>query len=144
MPDFFEHTRTEWSKKHRTEGGGELLTKQADKDACDINLIVKNYGTSGQFANVNPLVPRYQDNTAVVDLITARNTWNDAMESFMTLPADVRALANNDPVQFLEMLTDEGAVAALKERGLPFQEEQKSNIESLLEKVVENTTKTPA
>lgn len=139
--NYWEMTRREWSDLHGTEGGGEMLTKQADKDAADINIIVRTYGTSNQFANVNPIEPRYQDNTAVVDLIEARNLVQQAEQDFLTLPAEVRALANNDPVQFLEMLTDEGAVEALKARGLPIKETPpKSSVESLLERVVENTT----
>lgn len=141
MKTYFECTPREWSDLHGTEGGGEMLTKQADKDSADINIIVRTYGTSGQFANVNPIEPRYQDNTAVVDLIEATNRVNEAREQFMSLPAHVRALANNDPIQFLEMLTDEGAFEALKAAGLPVKEvEPKGSVETLLEKVVENTT----
>ena len=137
-----KYTEKEWSDLHGTEGGGEQLTKQADKDAADINIIVRTYGTTGQFANVNPITPRYQDNSEVIDLIEARNLVNKAEREFMTLPAEVRALANNDPAQFLAMMTDEDAVQALVKRGLPIKEaEAKSLTDSLLEKVVANTTK---
>lgn len=141
MKNYWESTAKEWSDQNATDGGGPMLTKQADKDAADINIIVRTYGQTGQFANTIPYEPRYQDNTAVVDLIEARNMWNEAMDQFMTLPADVRALADNDPVKFLEMMTDENAVEALKAKGLPVKEAPpKSSVESLLEKVVENTT----
>lgn len=133
-------TEREWSDRHKTKGGGKMLTKQADKDAADINIIVANYGTTGAFAKVNPVEPRYQDNTAVVDLIEARNTWNQAVEDFNTLPADVRAMAHNDPVVFLRMLTDEDQVKALKNAGLPVKEPTpKPAVETLLEELVKNT-----
>lgn len=136
------YTAKEWSDLHLHETGGEMLTKQADKDSADINLIVKTYGTSGQFAHVNPLEPKYQDNTAVLDLIEAKNLVNQAEQDFMKLPADVRFLANNDPIQFLNMMTDEGAVAALKAKGLPVKDVEIDRVADLLEKVVANTTKT--
>lgn len=141
MKTYFEMTPREWSDLHATEGGGEQLTKQADKEACDINIIVKSYGTSNQFANVNPIPPRYQDNTAVVDLITARNEWNAAVEQFESLPANVRALADNDPIKFIQMLGDKENVEAFKKMGLPFEEEKPTPAtEVLLQKLVENTT----
>lgn len=144
MKTYFEMTPREWSDLHGTEGGGDQLTKQADKEACDINVIVKSYGTSNQFANVNPITPRYQDNTGVVDLITARNEWNKAVEDFQTLPANVRALADNDPIKFLEMLTVKENVEAFKAMGLPFVEEKPTPAtEVLLQKLVENTTPKP-
>lgn len=136
-----EMTAKEWSQLHGTPGGGRQMTKQADKEASDINIIVRNYAQTGQFARVNPITPRYQDNTAVTDLIEAKNLWDRAEEEFMTLPPDVRALADNNPVRFLQMMTDESTVEALKAKGLPVKEAPpKSSVESLLEKVVENTT----
>lgn len=143
--DYFTVTPAEYSKKHGTPGGGVQLTKQADKEAADINVIVRNYGTSGQFAHINPIEPRYQDNTAVTDLIEARNLWNEAVAHFETLPADVRAMANNDPIQFIEMTTDPNAMELLKKKGLPVKEPvDKTLTESLLEKLVANTNKETA
>jgi len=121
------------NRQFDTPGGGEALTKQADKDSADINIIVKTYGTSNEFANVNPMTPRYQDNTEVMDLIQAKNLWNEAVSEFEKLPAEVRALANNDPIVFLDMLTDEDAVAALKKRGLPIKEVEPPDARTLLE-----------
>jgi len=103
-------------------GGGEMLTKQSEKDAADINLIVKNYGRTGVFANINPIEPRYQDNQHVTDLFEARELVRQVEADFAKLPAEIRLLAENDPFRFNEMLTDEGAVAALKAAGLPVKE----------------------
>lgn len=141
MKTYFDMTPKEWSDLHGTEGGGEQLTKQADKDAADINIIVKTYGTSGQFANVNPLQPRYQDNTGVLDLIAAKNLWNEAEKNFNELPAEVRALANNDPIQFMEMMTRADDVEMLKKMGLPVAEVQPTpKVETLLETLIEKVT----
>jgi len=127
------------NRKTDHPGGGEMLTKQADKDSADINIIVRTYGTSNQFGNVNPNSPLYQDNTQVVDLIEATNLVNAAREEFMNLPAEVRALANNDPIQFLEMVHQEDTRKALIERGLPI-EEKRPGVEELLSTLVANTT----
>lgn len=142
MKQPYEMTLEEKYAYNRTTdhpGGGEMLTKQADKDAADINIIVRTYGTSNQFANVNPNSPMYQDNTTVPDLIEATNLVNAAREEFMNFPAEVRALANNDPIQFLQMLHQEDTRKALIERGLPI-EPKLATINDLLEKVVVNTT----
>ncbi|WNK14757.1 MAG: internal scaffolding protein [Microvirus sp.] len=125
------------ARLYDSPGGGELLTKQSEKDAADINLIVKTYGRTGAFANVNPIEPRYQDNTGVVDLVDAYQLVREAQDQFDSLPAEVRALADNNPIRFAEMLTDEGAVAALKAVGLPIKEKPAPTVESLLEGIHE-------
>lgn len=96
-----------------------MLTKQSEKEAADINKIVAAYGKSGVWTNVNPLEPRYQDNTYVTDLLAAHNLIQEANEQFYSLPAEVRSLAENNPIKFAEMLTDEGAVAMLEQLGAP-------------------------
>ena len=52
--NYYDYTPKEWSDLHAIDCGGPSLTKQADKDAADINIIVRTYGTSNQFGNVNP------------------------------------------------------------------------------------------
>lgn len=103
-------------------GGGEIMTKQDQRDATDINLIVANF-TRGQFpAYVNSKVPKYGDFTMSTDLAANFQAVKDAEREFMQLPPKVRELCGNDPVTFLEVLADEGGRAALEAAGLTFGE----------------------
>lgn len=103
-----------------TPVGTRSRTKQANRAETDINMMVARYKKTGSFgANINPRQPTYGDVSHAVTLEEAFQVVADAQKSFMTLPAQVRALAENDPVTLLEMLADEGATAALVEAGLP-------------------------
>ena len=104
--------------------GDQVITKQSMKDTVDINRIVARQGQTGLWDHLNPRTPTYGDVSGAVSLQEAFEQARDANESFMELPAQVRALANNDPVQFLAMLADEEATQALVEAGLPIVEPQ--------------------
>jgi len=103
------------------EVGTRSRTKQANRNETDINLMVARYKKTGVFANLNPMQPRYGDFSAAVTLEEAYHQVAEANRQFMTLPAQVRALAQNNPVMLLEMLADEGATAALVKAGLPIE-----------------------
>lgn len=92
---------------------------QAAKDECDVNLIVANYNRTGMLP-VMQREPTYGDFSDALELADAIKLVRQAEEEFMDLPANIRALANNDPVTFREMLADEGAVKALEAAGLRF------------------------
>jgi len=102
-------------------------TWQAAKDECDVNLIIANYNRTGLLGHVNPKQPMYGDFSEALQLQEAIALVRGAESEFMQLPAHIRAMANNDPVTFLEMLADEGAVAALKAAGMPIQEPGKGD-----------------
>lgn len=99
--------------------GGRTRTKQANRNETNINLMVARYKKTGMFQNLNPREPKYGDFSEATSLEEAFNRVKEAERSFMQLPAQVRALAQNDPVTLLEMLADEGATAALVKAGLP-------------------------
>lgn len=102
-----------------TEGGGEEITIQSERDNCDINLIVRRHAQTGMWTHLNPRQPHYGDFTGAKDLHAAIEQVREATENFAELPAAVRAAANNDPVQFLEMCADEAAFDHLVDEGLP-------------------------
>lgn len=102
--------------------GTRSRTKQANRAETDINLMVARYKKTGVFSHINPRIPKYGDFSEAVQLEDAFNRVQQANREFMSLPAQVRALAQNDPVIFLEMLADEGGVAALKAAGLPLKD----------------------
>jgi len=99
--------------------GTRSRTKQANRNETNINLMVNRYKKTGMFQNINPREPKYGDFSEAVTLEEAFQRVKEAERSFMALPAQVRALAQNDPVVLLEMLADEGATAALVKAGLP-------------------------
>ena len=100
-------------------GDPEKQAKQEFRESCDINNIVRRYGSRGQFDHIETRSPMYGDFTASVDLGDAYRTIESAEEEFYSLPASVRKAADNDPVKFLQMLHDEAKVQELVDAGLP-------------------------
>lgn len=100
---------------------GPSRTKQAPAEETDINFIVKRH-TQGARVPLNPRTPHYGDFSKAVDLTAAHELWAAAEDDFMSLPADVRTAANNDPVRFLEMLASEQDTQELIDAGLAVEE----------------------
>lgn len=96
---------------------GESLTKQADKDRCDINRIINGYQKTGVITHSNSAQPSYGDATGV-DFQDAMNLVISAENAFMELPAAVRKRFGNDPAQFLEFTSNEANLEAMYEMGL--------------------------
>jgi len=90
------------------------LTKQSMKDECDINFLVKRYEAAGQIPA--PLrVPQYGDFLEVKDFTSAMQAVVEARESFMAMPAELRARFHNDPQELLEFVAvPENAAEAVK------------------------------
>lgn len=80
-------------------------TQQHFAAECDINTIVERFGLTGQLPEVVKL-PMSGDFTGVTDFQSALNAVIEARESFMELPADVRARFSNDPQRLLEFVAD--------------------------------------
>jgi len=99
--------------------GSETRTKGSHKDATDINLIVKRHAQTGLWDHLAPKHPHYGDFSQAQDLHTQIAAHDAALEDFMTLPASVRSVCNNDPVELLELLATEEGFTELIEAGLP-------------------------
>lgn len=97
--------------------GSETKVIQSAKDECDINTIVRNFGITGQLPP-NTRVPRYGDFSEVTDYRSAMQAVREAEESFMAMPARVRAQFDNDPQKFLEFVENPANGDALVELGL--------------------------
>lgn len=83
------------------------LTKQSEKDACDVNRIMAKYKSSGVLDHVASATSRnFLDVSEVVDYQTALNTVQRAEDAFFSLPAKVRSRFHNDPHQLLVFLRD--------------------------------------
>lgn len=84
----------------------ESLAQQHFKEECDINEIVRRFGLTGEMPE-NFRAPVYGDFTGVVDFQTGMNAVVQAQESFMSMPAEVRARFANDPQRLMEFLADD-------------------------------------
>lgn len=103
-------------------------TKQAFKDQCDINKILERWNQGQQITHINPKQPLYGDFTEAIDLQDSIDRVNLAQDAFAKLPAAVRSWANNDPVQFLELVMDPKNEEALVEMGLIDKPVQQPNL----------------
>lgn len=93
------------------------LAKQAFKDECDINTIVRNFGLSYEIPSSFRL-PSYGDFTGVNTFEEAVNVIAAANEQFDLLPADVRARFANNPVDFVEFCSNADNAEELYNMGL--------------------------
>ena len=90
---------------------------QSQAEEADINTIVRRFGITGQMpANVR--APTYADFDDVVDFQSAQNAIIQARDSFMRLPAGIRARFDNDPGAFVDFCSDEGNRDELVKLGL--------------------------
>jgi len=105
--------------KVATTNNERSRTKQEGRRDADVNTIVNTYKRTGIWANVNPRQPTWGDVSQKLELEVALELVNKANAEFMTLPAHVRALAQNSPTRLLEMLADPAQVEVLKAAGLP-------------------------
>lgn len=100
--------------------GDPGLTKAEFQDECDINKLMERYEKTGLINNVNKSVPVYLDlgDASALDLMSAMNTLNAAEAAFNSLPAQVRAVFENDPMSFVAFAEDEANKDQLREWGL--------------------------
>lgn len=105
-----------------TEGGAD----QSHRDLVDINSVIARFRATGMLDHVSRRQPLYADVSDAADLHTQLNRVRLAEARFAALPARVRSVANNDPVQFLEMLADEHGTQLLVDAGLQIEPEGES------------------
>jgi phage internal scaffolding protein len=92
-------------------------TKQSFRDECDINNILKQFNVTGQLP-VGSVQPQYGDFSGITDYQSALNAVMAAQDSFLQLPAKVRAKFDNDPALFVEFASDEAHKDEMKALGL--------------------------
>lgn len=98
----------------------ESKTQQHLADEADINTIVGRFLKTGIMPPVRT-PPTYADFEDVTDFQEAMDAINRAKESFMALPAAVRATFQNDPGKFVDYVDhcfDTGDLNPLREMGL--------------------------
>lgn len=92
-------------------------TKQSFAEECDINNIVERFGLTGELPT-DVRMPQYADFEESVDYHSAMNAVVAARESFMTMPAHIRARFGNDPGAFVEFCSDSSNYDEAKKLGL--------------------------
>jgi phage internal scaffolding protein len=96
-------------------------TKQSFRDECDINHILRQFNVTGQLP-VGSVQPQYGDFSGITDYQSALNAVMAAQDSFLQLPAKVRAKFDNDPALFVEFASDEANRDEMKALGLLHEE----------------------
>lgn len=92
-------------------------TKQAFKDECDINTIIKRFLRTGQLDLANKLEPRYGDCTGI-EFQAACEKVAAAKSLFAELPAALRNRFDNEPAKFLDFVHDDRNIDEARELGL--------------------------
>jgi phage internal scaffolding protein len=93
------------------------LTKQSFRDECDINNILFKFNVTGQLP-VGSVQPQYGDFSGITDYQSALNAVMAAQDSFLALPAKLRAKFGNDAAAFVEFASDEANKDEMKALGL--------------------------
>lgn len=96
---------------------GVSLAVQSYRDDVDINKIVKRMEKGQMLDNIRN-DGRFEDVSKYTDLADAIIKVQEANELFMDIPAEVRSRFNNDPVELVEFLQDEGNRKEAEELGL--------------------------
>lgn len=92
--------------KVQLASGQPSRAMQSFKDECDINNILRRYQKTGLISHVQRFQGKYSDLSSVPDYHQAMQIVLDANEAFDSLPSTVRKACNNDPVQFLQLVSD--------------------------------------
>lgn len=106
-------------ERHRVQhpGGGESRVKSADAHRVDLVAMVERMTrvNAKRAGGKQLMFGNFED---AVDLHTHMNRVREVEHDFMELPAKVRKACENDPVRFLEMVSDPEQRHALEELGL--------------------------
>ena len=84
----------------------ETLAQQQFRDECDINTILDRFGVTGMVPT-NVRQPLAVDFIEATDYQSALNALMEAEQSFMEMPAKIRAEFDNDPGRFIEFFERE-------------------------------------
>ena len=85
---------------------GESLTQQHFAKEADIKTIIRKHDRTGIISHVARGIAEYGDYSEVNEYREALDMVNSANESFAELPAELRAMFENDAGAFFEFATD--------------------------------------
>nr|QJB21637.1 MAG: internal scaffolding protein [Microvirus sp.] len=112
--------RSAYSKKLKTTISfppSSPHTRQEFKDECDINNIMAQYLTTGEFFHINETAPQYLDCTGE-DFRASMDYIAGAFSMFEELPSKIRIQFDNDPAEFLDFCSQEKNRPELAAMGL--------------------------
>lgn len=92
-------------------------TKQAHKDECDINWIVKKFHNTGTLEHARKYEAQYGFATSE-DFHTSMNIITRANEMFEELPSHIRTEFRNDPAEFLDYVHNPDNIQDMIQMGL--------------------------
>lgn len=93
------------------------LAQQQFLEESDINTLVERFHLTGEMPQLTTL-PAYADYEGIFDFQSAMNTIRAAQETFMTLPAKLRARFHNEPQEFLDFCNDPENLEEARKLGL--------------------------
>lgn len=99
----YNYDRDEVSKNTALVFNDESLAQQQFKDENNINLMIRKYGVL-PVQDVN--WGEFDATVIPQDFHEIQNSLKAAEDAFMTIPAEVRAQVDNDPVRFLAMVDE--------------------------------------
>lgn len=102
----FQHAYSEPFRGSDLECKDPSLAQQQFKDDVDINVLLERFQVTGVMPQ-GVVMPSYGDFSAVMDFRSAQEALRRAKDSFMELPAKLRARFENDPQQLMDFLADE-------------------------------------
>ncbi|AXL14423.1 internal scaffolding protein [Microviridae sp.] len=109
----------------KSQRAGKKFTQPSKTDKTgarnhQVTDILANYRAHGTRPRVTRSKPLYGDFTSARDLQSQKESFQDAQANFDALPAEVRRVAGNDLINFMEMIEDptEEGMIALAEAGL--------------------------
>lgn len=105
--------------KYRYKSNAPTLTEQAHKDSTDINKIIEKYKRTGVMEHIARTQPKY-DVATPYDYHEAMNVIANANSEFEKIPAKIRAMFNNNPMDFFEFVQDEKNIEKMQDLGLAY------------------------
>lgn len=110
--------RPNGSKRVFTKNTEPSKTDQSFKEMVDVNNIIAKYRKTGQVTHLRKNVGKFADVSKVPDLLSATILVQQAQDSFMSLPSEIRQEFENNPIKFFNFYHDEKNTQKLIEMGL--------------------------
>lgn len=124
--------RADGSRRVYTVNTEPSKTDQSQKKQCDVNEIIARYKKTGQVSHLAKNQGVYADISEIPDLLTATSNVQKAQDAFMTLPAKIRKMFDNDAIAFVNYMSDPTKVEEQIKLGLrdPLQKDESSSSSS--------------
>ncbi len=120
----------------------QSLTRQADKDDCDVNQILEKYKLTGTLSHVSNKPMSYLDLASVPDYQAGLNMIVEAQAAFDQLPANLRERFSNDPKYFLEFVSKPENIKEMVSLGIATEKELETITHNENEKQSKRESKT--